>query len=158
MSATPFNLTKDTCSSITISAKGRAAKRCRDYMGTFTPVPGKYSFGRQVFRSSSGKYLLVNADFHYSWTVSDSRQQPDEGSIKVPGDVMMFSGCAPGICPADPRARYNRQFNTENWTYDDCDNFVESEAEDITVSCDTHFPSALPDIDDLVSYIEGKTS
>ena len=71
---------------------------------------------------------------------------------------MMFSGCAPGICPADPRARYNRQFNTENWTYDDCDNFVESEAEDITVSCDTHFPSALPDIDDLVSYIEGKTS
>ena len=63
MSATPFNLTKDTCSSIKISAKGRAAKRCRDYMGTFTPVPGKYSHGRQVFRSSSGKYLHVNADF-----------------------------------------------------------------------------------------------
>merc|ERR1712155_169368 len=109
-------------------------------MGTFTPVPGKYSLGRQVFRSSSGKYLLVNPHFDYSWTVSDGCQQPDEGSIKVPGDVMMFSGCAPGICPADPRARFNRKFKTKNWMYvDEREIFVESE--DITLSCASHFPS-----------------
>ena len=141
MTATPFNLTKDTCSSIKISATGRAAKQCRDYMGNFTPVPDEYSVGRQVFVSNSGKYLLVSAEFDYSWTVSNSRQLDDEGPA-------FFSACAPGICPADPRARY--------WMYDDCGNFVKSE--NIMVSCDTHFPSALQDIDDLVSYIEGKTS
>ena len=158
MTATPLNLTKDICSSIKISATGRAAKQCRDYMGTFTPVPGEYSDGRQVFRmgtftpvpgkysdgrqvfSVSGKYLLFDADFD-SWIVSNSRQLGDERPA-------LFSACAPGICPADPRARY--------WMYDDSGNFVKSE--NITVSCDKHFPSALQDVDDLVSYIEGKTS
>ena len=46
------------CTSFKISAKGEAAK-------LWTPLPGEYSLGRQVFRNNVGKYLLVAG--HGAW-------------------------------------------------------------------------------------------
>ena len=61
MTATPFKeMFEHICSSIKISAKGEAAMLWPDSLGTFTPVPGEYSCGRQVFSNASGRYLLVH--------------------------------------------------------------------------------------------------
>ena len=147
MTATPFKeVSEHICSSINISAKGQAAKLWPDSLGTFTPVPGGYSYGRQVFSNASGRYLrvvesLVGGVLWFLHSVP-----VDEQSI--------LSRFAPGICPADPRAKYNG-----NWFYNDKhDRFVESE--DITITCSTHThppaPTAAADIDDLVRFIEGE--
>merc|ERR1712038_1778086 len=71
LTVTPLSaLSSATCSSITISAKGEAARKVADYLGTFTPT-GNYSCGRQVFSSDRGRYLMVPAGWS-SWYVQDS--------------------------------------------------------------------------------------
>ena len=71
LTVTPLSaLSSATCSSITISAKGEAAKKVPDYLGTFTPT-GDYSAGRQVFSSDRGRYLMMKAGWS-SWGVQDT--------------------------------------------------------------------------------------
>ena len=147
MTATPFKeVSEHICSSIRISAKGEAAMLCPDSLGTFKPVPGGYSYGRQVFRNASGRCLLV--DIGGVWSICKNLHSVDA--------VSLISGCAPGICSADPRAKYNAHgFNC--WRYvNKQGKLVESESITIICSTHTHPPAHTADIDDLVKFIEGE--
>ena len=142
MTVTPVtSLTDHCCSAVTISAMGRAGREQTNKLGTFTPT-GDYSSGRQVFRNTiSGQYLLVPAD-HLNWYVLDDVNA--HGSDNVgPGNplgegIQSFqSGCAPGLCPAHPRASYNsRPGGGKAWQYKHGNLWYDST--EISVTCTTH--------------------
>ena len=119
------DLSSAICSYITVSAKGEAARKQPQCMGTFTPT-GDYSRGRQVFSSDRGRYLMVKADWA-RWGVTDSVTATRAG---------IFSGCSPGMCPAHPRASRNDSDGQKSWLYGD-DNGLQ-ESPDIIVRCATH--------------------
>lgn len=83
------------CSAVTITAEGEAARLHPECVGTYTPS-GHYSSGRPVLSTPrTGQHLYV-PDCSLCWCV--------QGDIrKVPG-LGLQSGCAPSLCPADPRA------------------------------------------------------
>merc|ERR1712241_223307 len=126
LTVTPLSaLSSAPCSSITISAKGEAARKQASSMGTFTPT-GDYSCGRQVFSSDRGRYLIVEAGCPI-WRVTHSVTAPI---------AYIGSPCSPGMCPAHPRARHSDRdrLSRKSWLY--CYNgFQES---DIIVTCATH--------------------
>ena len=125
ITVTPLSdLSSATCSSITISAKGEAARKQASNLGTFTTT-GDYSCGRQVFRSDRGRYLMVPADYS-SWGVSSS---------VTATTASIVSPCSPGMCPAHPRARHSHRFSYKSWQYWDGNRWRES---DIIVTCATH--------------------
>ena len=125
LTVTPLSdLSSATCSSITISAKGEAARKVPDYLGTFTPT-GDYSCGRQVFSSDRGRYLMVKAGWN-SWYV--------QRSVTAPA-AYIESGCSPGMCPAHPRARHSDRLSRKSWQYKANGWWQES---DINVTCATH--------------------
>ena len=119
-----FNLSSATCSSITISAQGEAARKQPSSLGTFAPT-GDYSCGRQVFYSASGRYLMVKAGCS-RWTVQDS--------ATTAASVDIRSGCSPGMCPAHPWARHSNRYRFNGWQYFD-NKWRES---NIILKCDTH--------------------
>ena len=124
LTVTPLSdLSSATCSSITISAKGEAARKQAQCMGTFTPT-GDYSAGRQVFSSDRGRYLMVPA-YSDRWGVLDS-------VTATAADIR--SGCSPGMCPAHPRARHSHRESQKSWQYSD-NGWREA---DIIVTCATH--------------------
>ena len=125
LTVTPLSdLSSATCSSITISAKGEAARKQSQCMGTFTPT-GDYSCGRQVFSSDRGRYLMVKAGWN-SWYV--------QRSVTAPA-AYIESGCSPGMCPAHPRARHSDRLSRKSWQYKANGWWQES---DIIVTCATH--------------------
>ena len=132
MTAAPLSdLSSATCSSITILAKGKAARKVPDYLGTFTPT-GDYSAGRQVFSSDRGRYLMTEAGCDI-WGVTDSVTTPT-ASIR--------SGCSPGMCPAHPRARRDDREGQKRWKYWNGKRWFGKwqrwRESDIIVTCATH--------------------
>ena len=121
-----FNLSSATCSSITISAEGEAARKQPSSLGTFTPT-GDYSAGRQVFSSDRGLYLMVKAGYS-NWSV--------RRSVTATG-ASIQSGCSPGMCPAHPRARSDNRDGQMSWQHADVDYNGWRES-DIIVTCATH--------------------
>ena len=105
-------------------------------VGTFLPTE-EFSYGRQIFRNSSGKTLSAGL----WWSVSDS----DFNSI-------LWSGCAPGLCPANPRAGFKEKLKFKSWIFypfDDDDisamkelasipEFKGWKDDNIVVKCSTH--------------------
>ena len=111
ITVTPLSdLSSATCSSITISAKGEAARKQASSLGTFTPT-GDYSAGRQVFSSDRGRYLMVKAGYS-NWSV--------RRSVTATG-ASIQSGCSPGMCPAHPRARSDNRDGQMSWQHADVD-------------------------------------
>ena len=90
LTVTPLSdLSSATCSSITISAKGKAARKQSQCLGTFTPT-GDYSCGRQVFRSARGSCLLVPPGKN-CWGVYQNTTDTAARSLQ--------GGWAAGLCP-----------------------------------------------------------
>ena len=114
------------CGEITISASGDAAAYQQWCVGVYTPTQ-RFSAGRQVFKHKAYElYLLVPLDV-VTWSVQDS--------VEMKGGRMQ-SGCAPSLCPADPRARTSERVGYTSWIY----GWYNGEARhgDITVKCSVH--------------------
>ena len=120
------------CGAITILASGDAAAKQPECIGVYTPTR-MFSAGRRVFkRQTQQKYLLVKtSNVESCWSVRESGK--NEGA-------RMKSGCAPSMCPADPRARTSERFGQTSWKYKHVmpigsDNYKHG---DITVKCSVH--------------------
>ena len=114
------------CGEITITASGDAAAKQPSCVGVYTPTQ-RFSAGRQVFKHKAYElYLLVPLDV-VTWSVQDS--------VEMKGGRMQ-SGCAPSLCPADPRARTSERVGYTSWIY----GWYNGEARhgDITVKCSVH--------------------
>ena len=96
-----------SCGEITITASGDAAAKQPECVGVYTPTQ-MFSAGRRVFKhQTQERYLLVTPGYA-DWGV-----QP---SVETVG-ARMTSGCAPSLCPADPRARTNVRAGQTSWKY-----------------------------------------
>ena len=78
--------------------------------------------GRVEVRLEAGAWGVVCGD---GWGVRDSVER--EGAL-------MKSGCAPSMCPADPRARTSERWGVTSWEHWD----GEWRHGDITVKCSVH--------------------
>ena len=112
------------CSDIIITATGEAARLWPECLGTFSSQPGEFYCGRQVFRNTTGLKLQVSYYDGY-WSVVDGK-----------GRAGLRSGSAPGMCPADPRAKIDVD-GTRNWMYVNREGEWE-ESSDIIITCSTH--------------------
>ena len=149
ITATPISdLSTILCSTITITAKGAAARLRQECLGTYSHTPGKFNVGRQIFRNNTtDKILSFNGGGF--WNSSSDRIYLRSGSR-----------CNLGMCPADTKAN-----NEENWNYKDSEGIMQ-ESSDIIITCATHSASItssaqeihLPNIDDVMKYIEGEPS
>ena len=112
------------CGEITITASGEAAVKRPACVGVYTPTL-MFSSGRRVFKhQTQERYLLVPSGI-VDWGVKESVES--EGAV-------MSSGCAPSMCPADPRAGTSERFGRTSWQYWD----GEWRHGDITVKCSVH--------------------
>ena len=101
------------CGEITITASGDAATKQARCIGVYTPTH-LFSMGRRVFKhQTQDRYLLVLPDISI-WSVMDSVEHDDKCYQKT---IRMTSGCAPSMCPADPRARTSKRFSATSWQY-----------------------------------------
>ena len=102
------------CGDITIEFTGYTVFQQPNCLGDYTPTK-KFSAGRRVFKhKTQERYLFVGSGVWFVKKSVDSSKGP-----------YMHSGCAPSMCPADPRARSRVQtgqafwghWNSQNWTY-----------------------------------------
>ena len=113
-----------SCGEITIRLSGDAAVKQPWCVGVYSPTQ-MFSSGRPVFKhQTQGIYLLVRPGYS-SWRVQESVES--EWS-------WMQSGCAPTMCPADPRAQTSERNGQESWRYPD-NGWKHG---DITVKCSIH--------------------
>ena len=135
-----------------------------DNLGTFSPIPGSFRFGRQTFcNEARSKWLAVDA--RGCWFADWG----DRSHV-----VGVASGSAPAMCPADPGAKVNADRGDKNWRYADKKEKKWQESSDIIVTCASHAGdntasglATAPEqnsqnqdhrnIDDLVGFIEGST-
>ena len=98
-------------------------------LGDYTPTK-KFSAGRRVFKhKSQERYLLVEAG-HVPWYVKESVDSEEA--------YYMHSGCAPSMCPADPRARTREDTGQVSWGYWDGDGRNWTYTGGITIKCSVH--------------------
>ena len=131
------------CGTITVSAKGEAAKFQSKGMGKFRPT-GQFSAGRQVFYNRRTRRYLSVYPCRRAW---GSRYNAEDSEIGV------RSGCAPGLCPAFRRAAVNEKEKINSWQYHYAEiirnrpypdmQFSGWEDGDITVKCNVHNSSIL---------------
>ena len=115
-----------TCGDITIEATGDMVLIQPSCLGDYTPTK-RFSAGRRVFKhKSQERYLLVEAG-HVPWYVKESVDSEE---------VYMHSGCAPSMCPADPRARTREETGQTSWRYWDGRNWTYIGG--ITIKCSVH--------------------
>ena len=115
------------CGEITITASGDAAVKQPECVGVYTPTQ-MFSAGRPVFKHQTQQgYLLVTPGTP-CWSVQDSVES--KGARK-----RMRSGCAPSMCPADPRARTSEWRGHTSWKYY---GYRDWRHGDITVKCSVH--------------------
>ena len=91
------------CGTITIEATGNFVlrKEIEDCLGVYKPFKNDFSAGRRVFKHSSmNRFLMVRST---AWSVDNTEVN------------FMASGCAPSMCPADPRAMKSQRFDTTSW-------------------------------------------
>ena len=102
------------CGDITIEFTGYTVFQQPNCLGDYAPTK-KFSAGRRVFKhKTQERYLFVGSNVWFVKKSVDSSEGP-----------YMHSGCAPSMCPADPRARTSvrtgqtswRHWNGRNWTY-----------------------------------------
>ena len=102
------------CGDITIEFTGYTVFQQPNCLGDYAPTK-KFSAGRRVFKhKTQERYLFVGSNVWFVKKSVDSSEGP-----------YMHSGCAPSMCPADPRARSRVQtgqafwghWNSQNWTY-----------------------------------------
>ena len=129
-----LDLSSVLCANVTVSAS----------LGTFSfsPLPGVFSYGRQVFHTTTGGGWVL--DWVLGWVlgwgwgwgwvllVSGGRWGVYDGE----GGLRLCSGSAPGMCPADPRAKIDVD-GTRNWMYVNREGEWE-ESSDIIITCSTH--------------------
>ena len=113
---------------ITITATGRAAELAAGCLGTYVPTE-EWEEGRSVFKHEGDEEELSLCVCNDRWFVN----------CDVSG---LTSGCAPSLCPADPRALTDTGFNRfYGWGFygedQDLDDFVYEKGE-IVVSCSVH--------------------
>ena len=128
-----LDLSSVLCANVTVSAS----------LGTFSfsPLPGVFSCGRQVFHTTMGWGWVLDwvLDWVLGWVlgwvlaVSGGRWGVYDGE----GEARFCSGSAPGMCPADPRAKINIEDGTRNWMYMNREGKWE-ESSDIIITCSTH--------------------
>ena len=96
-------------------------------LGVYMPTQ-MFSAGRRVFKhQTQERYLLVPPGKVY-WRVTESVES--EGG-------WMRSGCAPSMCPADPRAKTNERQGWTSWLYGKGKEGGWRHG-DITVKCSVH--------------------
>ena len=111
------------CGNITIEATGNSVLRRQNCFGVFKSFENEFSAGRRVFKHSSmNRYLIVRPGTT-AWSVNNTEVNK------------MESGCAPTMCPADPRAMKSQRYDTTSWRYYDGEKCVQG---DITVKCSVH--------------------
>ena len=144
------DLSSVLCSDITIRAASEAARVAGDRLlvGTYSPLPGTFSVGRQMFENNiTGEVLGVG--HHDCWTVISLRKG------------FMERGSTLGMCPA------MRIPTKNNWSYLEGRKRVEIEgSSDLIVSCARHSVNntssasaeIVPNIDEIMKYIEGEPS
>ncbi len=118
------------CGEITIKASGDAAAQQSKCVGVYTPTE-MFSMGRRVFKhQTQERYLLVTPGYVH-WSVQESVES--EGP-------RMLSGCAPSLCPADPRARRSERMGYTSWGYKHVKLFGSHKFKrgHITVKCSVH--------------------
>ena len=87
-------------------------------ISSFPEVPDHFSLSH----SSMNRFLSVRPGTA-AWSV-------DKKGVNIIG-----SGCAPSMCPADPRAMKGQRYDTTSWRYYDGEKCVQG---DITVKCSVH--------------------
>ena len=117
------------CSTITIEAEDKVAKRYPASLGTFTATQD-WSAGRQVFRNTNSGELLCVKPGTVNWRV-----RPTPESV-----ASIQSGCAPSLCPADKRAARSERRGQTSWAY--FDNVLKYGG--ILVKCDQSASNQVP--------------
>ena len=118
-----------TCGDITIEATGDMVLMQPKCLGDYT-LTKRFSAGRRVFKHKSHeRYLLVEAG-HVPWYVKESVDSEEA--------YYMHSGCAPSMCPADPRARTREDTGQVSWGYWDGDGRNWTYTGGITIKCSVH--------------------
>ena len=158
------DLSSVLCSTITITARGEAAKERPECLGTFTPVPNFFCGGRQMFSKGKGNNngqllgVIPGGPGSGYWGVFKDECVAAE---KIVNNLRSGSNIT-GLCPA---AR-NHEQSSENWNFRDGEGMLQ-ESSDIIVTCAKHSagnaasaPAVehLPNIDDVMKYIEGEPS
>ena len=122
---------------ITITATGTAAEVAADYLGSYVSTE-EWSEGRRSFKPE-GRGENAELQVEYGrW----------EFGLRLGGWPRLTSGCAPSLCPADPRVPRNytkdwkaRNRQTSGWGFiariDELGRFEYEEGE-IVVSCSVH--------------------
>ena len=136
------DLSSDHCSDIIITATGEAARLWPECLGTFSSQPGEFYCGRQVFRNTTGWKLRAVGDVGGFWVVCDGE-----------GWAGLRSGSAPGMCPADPRARVNNEYGTKNWGYRTSEGYMQ-ESSAIIITCTTQSVMNISELEEKRNKME----
>ena len=158
------DLSSGLCSDITIKATGEAASTSDvisvvqntgwgELAGTFSPLPGKFSNGRQMFENNITGEILAVGDVSDCWTV-----------VSLRSEGVMAKGSSAGMCPAIEIP------TSKNWSYCDLEGDKRIEftgSSNLIVACARHSFSdtssstsaeSVSNIDDIMKYIEGEPS
>ena len=158
------DLSSGLCSDITIKATGEAASASGvisvaqntgwgELAGTFSPMPGKFSNGRQMFENNITGEILAVGDVSDCWTV-----------VSPCSEGVMAKGSAAGMCPAIEIP------TSKNWSYCDLEGEKRIEftgSSNLIVACARHSVidsssstsgESVSNIDDIMKYIEGEPS
>ena len=116
------------CEAITISGVPATAEdpACN---GRYVPSL-QYSAGRQVFQHEAEDRFLLVPPGYVDWVVVTK--------LDSVSSVVLLSGCAPTLCPAEKRAESSQRIGQKHWRYVDTkQGKVISDDANIKISCDT---------------------
>ena len=119
------------CGEITITASGDVAVKQPECVGVYKPTQ-MFSRGRRVFKHQTRERYLLVPHGRIDWRVQDS-----VGGVE---GARLVSGCAPSMCPADPRARTSKRTGLTSWIYFSGEGWRHGA---ITVKCSVHNPVCL---------------
>ena len=116
-----------SCGDVTISSTRDLAHNQPECIGVYSPTE-MFSAGKRVFKHVSQERYLLSQHGKVNWYVQERLDKMG---------ALMSSGCAPSLCPADPRAMRSQRSRVTSWKYSDGEERM-VQGRDITVKCSVH--------------------